>query len=130
MKKNLSRIILWGSVAVAVGLLIFFMSKEYHEPYISSKLGWLKARLVAAGLAVVLGFMSFTGGSVGRGIKEVDVERKYLKDKRDQDLSEAGYSKFEIWLIEAPLIGWVIWWVVCFQVMVSFHISDWLKYGF
>lgn len=129
MKKVLSRILMWGSIAIAVGLLIFFMSKEYHEPYISSKFGWLKARAIAGGLGAFIAFMTFTGGKLARGIKELGVEHGYLKNKDNSDLSKE-YSKFEIFLIEAPLIGWMAWWVICFEIMVSFHISDWLKHGF
>jgi len=128
MKKYLSKILMFGSIALALFFMIFFMAKEYHEPYISSQFGWLKARGIAALLAAVISFMLYTGGKLAKGIKELKVEEDYLKDKNDSDLSKE-YSKFEIFMIEAPLIGWMIWWIFCFEVMVSFHIADWLKHG-
>lgn len=130
MKKVLSKVLIWGSVAIAVGLLVFFMAKEYHEPYISSQFGWLKARLVAGGIGAFLAIMTFTGGKFAKSFKEFKIESGYLKDKNNADLEKAGYSAFEIWMIEAPLWGWLLWWVFCFEIMVSFHISDWLKHGF
>lgn len=128
--KLWSKVLCYGSIAIALFFMIFFMAKEYHEPYISSKFGFLKARFVALLLALVPAFMTYTGGQVAKGFKELNLESNYLKDKNDNDLIAQGYSKFDIFLIEAPLWGWLIWWVVCFQIMVSFHISDWLKYGF
>lgn len=130
MKKVLSRVLIWGSILLALGSIVYFLENEPSAAFIEAKLSFLKVRGIALILALFLGLMTYTGGKLARGLKEIKLENDYLKDKDNSDLEADGYSPFEIWMIEAPLIGWLIWWTFCFQVMASFYVNDWLKYGF
>lgn len=117
-------------VAVALGYFIITLASEPTQFIQTSAVGWLVVRLKFFAVAIVLGFLSFTSGEIRKGLKEIALEKEYLDNKDNSDLRTQGYNPFDIFLIEAPLIGWLIWWAICFQVFATFYVADWCRTGF
>jgi hypothetical protein len=117
------------ALAVTLAFLIYCLASEPSKWVQTNSSSWIVVRLIAGAIGFVLAFLSFTSGKLVKGVNQLKIETKYLKDKNNEDLEAMGYSGFDIWLIEAPFKAWIIWFVICFEVMVTFYVSDWCPTG-
>jgi hypothetical protein len=117
-------------VLLAVGFIIWNLAIVPPRWVQEWGAAWILVRLIVAVVAFCLAYLSFTSGELLLGKKQLELERKYRQDKNDGNLKGLGYSGLDIWLIESPLTSWCIWWILLFQVMVSFYINDWCRTGF
>lgn len=120
MKKILSYVV----VAICLITIGFGLSVEPSTFIQTSQLGWLIPRGVALFLSVALGITTYYAADLGailRGLKD-DVVNFKAKKKASNSVSD--------FLDRVSVLAWTGWWILTFQVMVSFYIADWCKFGF
>lgn len=120
MKKVISYVVM-AICLIAIG---FGLSVEPSTFIQTSQSGWLIPRVVALILSVALGVTTYYSADLGatlRGLKD-DIINLRADKKASNSVSE--------FLNNISVLAWTAWWAITFQVMVSFYIADWCKFGF
>lgn len=124
MKKLILAIGVLGCLAV----MVYGLAAEPSEWFKTSHVGWIAARAIAFVISVVLGMLTYFGGDLGSVARELRAETGYVTGKTPDGLRT---TKGIAWVFaSAPMLCWILSWVIAFQAMMFFWVSDWCKYGF
>lgn len=115
---------------LAVILIVITLALPAPRWVREDSVGWLFVRFLALVIAVLFALLTYTRGKWDEARDQLRKEVEAVRNRDNEALRNLGYSGVDIFIIEAPFITWLIWWVVSLQVGITFYIAKWCEHGF